>query len=224
MPPRFDAALEGSFAAPRCCLRRSRTIASARAAIAVRHGARSRLRHRAWRRDPAGLTGWSVSSVMTMVIEAREKVSDQLEVAEIGAFMAADRAAASHITSSSLLTSCRTCAIAPLWSGLSLLETGALLVSPSRHTPATVCWRLRYAHSETCVGTIASAGLVLHSLEQVSTRRKAAPGREPRCSRRSPVTRTCIGPSTGSAAVTSAECRSVCAPPRRRVPELFTRS
>jgi predicted TPR repeat methyltransferase len=70
------------------------------------------------------------------------------------------------------------CDLAPIvGQAVSLLETGALFgftVETHAGDGVVLGEKLRYAHSETCVrDAIASAGLVLHSLEQVSTRNES---------------------------------------------------
>jgi predicted TPR repeat methyltransferase len=115
-----------------------------------------------------------------MVVKAREKgLYDRLETAEIGAFMTAERDAASRyhlILAADVLPYVGD--LAPIMApAASLLDAGALFgVSVETHAGDGVVLgeKLRYAHSETCVrDAIASAGLVLHSLEQVSTRNES---------------------------------------------------
>jgi predicted TPR repeat methyltransferase len=181
--PRFDAALEGlSYRAPALLL----------AAITdhcARRGRRSRFGTVLDLGCGTGLAGAAIRPVCdwlvgvdlspTMVVKAREKgLYDRLEVAEIGAFMAADRAAASRyhlILAADVLP--YVCDLAPIvGQAVSLLEPGALFgftVETHAGDGVVLGEKLRYAHAEAFVrSAIVSAELVLHSLEHVSTRRE----------------------------------------------------
>jgi predicted TPR repeat methyltransferase len=182
--PLFDAALEGlSYRAPALllaaitdhCVWRGRRL---RFGTVLDLGCGTGLAGAAIRPVCDWLVGVDLSPAM--VVKAREKgLYDRLETAEIGAFMTAERDAASRyhlILAADVLPYVGD--LAPIMApAASLLDAGALFgVSVETHAGDGVVLgeKLRYAHSETCVrDAIASAGLVLHSLEQVSTRNES---------------------------------------------------
>ena len=183
--PRFDAALE------RLAYRAPALLLAAITDHCVRRGRRSRFGTVLDLGCGTGLAGAAIRPVCdwlvgvdlspAMVVKAREKgLYDRLETAEIGAFITAEREAASRyhlILAADVLPYVGK--LAPIMAqAASVLEAGALFgFSLETHAGEGVVLgeKLRYAHAKACVrDAVASARLVLHSLEQVSTRNESA--------------------------------------------------
>jgi predicted TPR repeat methyltransferase len=182
--PRFDAALEGlSYQAPalllaaikRCCVERGQRL---RFGTVLDLGCGTGLAGAAIRPVCDWLVGIDLSPGMIAMVR-QKGLYDRLETAEIGAFMVAERDAASRyhlILAADVLP--YVCDLAPIMAqAASLLEAGALFgFSVETHAGEGVVLgeKLRYAHAEAFVrSAIVSAGLVLHSLEHVSTRHES---------------------------------------------------
>lgn len=178
---RFDAALKGlAYRAPeqllaaieRACAARGRQPRFGRV---LDLGCGSGLAGAVLRRTCDLLVGVDLSPAM--IAQARQKgLYDRLCTGDLGAFLAAERAAAASydlIVAVDVLP--YVCDLAPIVSAAaSLLDTGGLLgFTTETHASADVRLgdKLRYVHGEAHVRTaVAASGLALRSIAQVSTR------------------------------------------------------